>query len=408
MASPDQQQYPDNLNPFGSDEEIEKEADSSHEQGTRQNSNTFLQAPKINIDEYPDHLSPFGDDDDNGAIAEDDYDDSLNPFGEEESEKNPQDETKQSGAGNPFEEAEERHEEHVESKSLDQSLPPPPVPLPRTKSLLKKEQAQKNRQSQLLADQSASTAANSLDAKSDNTNSFQRKKNKRNAPPVPVNYKRQVSGSLDAIEEELNDIGDKLAIIEKESNLCQENLKATHKVDEAQFKNNRSDFLNLIKRKNSIVRRQKELMYRKRELKLDQIHSDIEYELRMIGNKQLSNRTAEDESREKELLGKLVEIVEEKNDIVENLNKDTSCDSQEVEDILRRLCLTNDSPQNLDSEDVKNVSQKNDSCDKSSIAIGTKLSKIATLLPTSGTIKGKMKFKRKRLFKKCDSHPIER
>lgn len=38
----------------------------------------------------------------------------------------------------------------------------------------------------------------------------------------------------------------------------------------------------------------------------------------------VSNRTAEDEEREKDLLKKLVEIVEEKSDIVENLNKDTS------------------------------------------------------------------------------------
>lgn len=38
----------------------------------------------------------------------------------------------------------------------------------------------------------------------------------------------------------------------------------------------------------------------------------------------VSHKTAEDETREKELLKKLVEIVEEKSDIVENLNKDTS------------------------------------------------------------------------------------
>lgn len=38
----------------------------------------------------------------------------------------------------------------------------------------------------------------------------------------------------------------------------------------------------------------------------------------------VSHRTSEDDIREKELLKKLVEIVEEKSDIVENLNKDTS------------------------------------------------------------------------------------
>lgn len=91
-------------------------------------------------------------------------------------------------------------------------------------------------------------------------------------------------------------------------------------------------------------------MYRKREHILDQSHSDIEYELRMIGNKQCkyhaliswiiyfqpitnplipshltaSHRTDQDDQREQELLKRLVEIIEEKNDIVENLIKDNS------------------------------------------------------------------------------------
>lgn len=38
----------------------------------------------------------------------------------------------------------------------------------------------------------------------------------------------------------------------------------------------------------------------------------------------VSTRTPEDDAKEKELLKRLVEIVEEKSDIVENLNKDTS------------------------------------------------------------------------------------
>jgi len=38
----------------------------------------------------------------------------------------------------------------------------------------------------------------------------------------------------------------------------------------------------------------------------------------------VSHRTPEDDLREKELLKKLVEIVEEKSDIVENLNRDTT------------------------------------------------------------------------------------
>lgn len=51
---------------------------------------------------------------------------------------------------------------------------------------------------------------------------------------------------------------------------------------------------------------------------------------------------------------------------------------------------------------------KKNNCDKSSAVIGGRLSKIVTLLPKSGTLKGTMKIKRKRLFKKCDPRSIER
>lgn len=482
MATNDKN-YPGFLNPFGSDEE-EDEGEVVEEGIHTANNNQNLPISKRfsttkKQDDYPEYLSPFGDEDEDGQrntdVAVEDYDNSLNPFGEDETlgEEGNNEKLKENAitfiqsnndsiesrdAGNPFgKENEQIHgnvetdqnehsgniNEELEAKipkfvikstsanSLNSkskvspqpdSLEQPPVPLPRTKSLLKKEQAQKSRQQQaIITDSNQNSTTNSILSTASSTSSsslttttttsgvstisgsFQRRNHKRNAPPVPVNFKRQVSGSLDTIECELNEIGDNLAIIEKESNQCQLNLKATFQVDERKFTKTRSEFEELIKRKNSIVRRQRELMYRKRELKLDQIHSDIEYELRMIGNKQLSHRTTDDELREKELLKKLVEIVEEKSDIVENLNRDTCCDSLDIEEAFKRLNITiSPSTQESVRKDTRN-------CDKSgSVALGNKLSKIATLLPKGGTIKGTMKIKRKRLFKKTDTRPVER
>lgn len=327
-------QYPDYLNPFGSSND-EQEADNND----RTNSSQL----KKQSDDYPEYLSPFDADDSVACCAittANDYDDSLNPFGDEDdaavqsepttkaqptselNEIRPYDDDK-----NPFGEDDENEVKTPETSQREQqairiengttvaedqapksmptiiqpdSLEPPPKPLPRTKSLLKKEQALKRRQQQSTADGtktislSSTTSANSSSTLTNDNNpttatsgSFQKRKSKRNAPPVPVNFKRQVSGSLDAIEEELNSIGDKLAIIERESILCQERLKSeADGMEKADFKTTRSKFIELIKRKNSIVHRQNELMYKKRELKLDLIHSDIEYELRMIGNKQ--------------------------------------------------------------------------------------------------------------------------
>lgn len=340
MASSGDQQYPVHLNPFGSDE--------------NDNTQSLSQVPSAN--EYPDHLDPFLDSQDQtsdlnvSGLKTDTYDDSLNPFGSEEDErtsdganspKSPIDiqvdeaQSRSSNlspaVGNPFGDSEDEQKkdqptskadsvsnnalsltEDGSSEPISQELSEPPKPLPRTKSLLKKELIMKNKQrqqqlqlqaEQISADQvtsfssAASSTSSSSIANTNNSNlnatvgSFQRRKNKRNAPPVPVNFKRQVSGSFSAIEEELDNIGDMLAIIEKEANLCQEDLKASYNTDMSQFATSQAKLIELIKRKNSIVRRQRELMYRKRELNLDQLHSDIEYELRMIGNKQRKYNT---------------------------------------------------------------------------------------------------------------------
>uniref|UniRef100_A0A6G1SLE1 MICAL-like protein 1 n=1 Tax=Aceria tosichella TaxID=561515 RepID=A0A6G1SLE1_9ACAR len=454
-------QYPDHLNPFGSDDdEDDTVASSSTGRFSRKKQSTIV----VSQAQYPDHLDPFSADDDltesnlkQDSTCADDYDNSLNPFGIDDDEgskpaDNSDKDTKSTKAipvdleqddGNPFAEEEDddaqsetakQQDQNVDSKSVSQDespiiqrspspdlTEPPPKPLPRTKSLLKKEQAHKRRlqeqhsitdhQTNSLQSTTSSTTSSSSTTEAIShqpvtaTGSFQRQKNKRLAPPVPINFKRQVSGSLDAIEEELNGIGDKLAIIDKESNICQQTLTSGDTIDEAAMDTTRSKFVELIKRRNSIVRRQKELMYKKRELKLDQLYSDIEYELRMIGNKQLSTRTKEDEQREKELLKKLVEIVEEKNDIVENLNKDTSCDSRDVEEAFRRLNISaarDSSDKKHTNNTTAQIVSKGEGCDKKGIA---RLSKIATLLPRGDTIK----MKRKRLFKKnCDSRPVER
>jgi len=318
MAS--ENHYPDDLNPFGTDEEDESTNDKIDS----------TKSTKGLRDEYPNYLSPFEEDDNQHGPGLDDYDDSLNPFGDDEAKTS--DSRAQAIAGtdsssvigrhrgvvddnydgkNPFEESDpaiqndisksrELDTNNLVSQSINQqpaSLEPPPVPLPRTKSLLKKGQAQRGIQQKdqgqgsSLHFTTSSTSSSSLTTASGvnipNTSvSLQKKTNKRNAPPVPIYFKRQVSGSLDDIEIELNEIGDRLAIIDEESNSCLEALKATDHSNEVELSEKRERFIQLVKQKNTIVRRQKELMYKKRELKLDRIHSDIEYELRMIGNKQ--------------------------------------------------------------------------------------------------------------------------
>lgn len=457
------QNYPDYLNPFDDDDDVDESGDENKGTGDA------IKKTHTPLDEYPDYLSPFGEEETTRQESNknDDYDDSLNPFGDEtESDLAPAAApltkpdpafTTTASATEASAATDDKTIPPVGDKTDDEksevpqtqpavltklcppeeSLGPPPVPLPRTRSLLKKELAIRNKQPSKQqatvtatadSDQNDGTSMStsgsnnsSLTTTTNNTTmnsgsivpannegSFQRKKNKRNAPPLPVNFKRQVSGSAEAIEEELNNIGDRLAELEVESNACQIELKRSFQVSDTEFAIARAKFVEIIRMKNSILRRQKELMYRKREITLDQNHSDIEYELRMIGNKQSSNQTPEDDTREKELLKKLVEIVEEKSDIVENLNRDTCCDIEDVEEALRRMNLSNGSQPKLDSKEETgsfDVTKPKDSYKSNNLVSGAKFSKIATLLPKSGTLKGTMKLKRKRLFKKSSHVP---
>lgn len=113
-------QYPDDLNPFGSDEEGETEPSHQQQQPPEDQSTA-------KIDEYPDHLSPFADEEDETKpqvpLCDDNYDNSLNPFAEEDEEI-----------------------DRLSPTPKPEPVDSPPVPLPRTKSLLKKELALKNKQ----------------------------------------------------------------------------------------------------------------------------------------------------------------------------------------------------------------------------------------------------------------------
>lgn len=82
-------------------------------------------------------------------------------------------------------------------------------------------------------------------------------------------------------------------------------------------------------------------------------------------------------------------------------------DSYDIEDVLKRLDISCDCIEEPKTNfvDVSNFNQKKGNCDKGTL--GTRMSKIATLLPKSKTIKGTIKMKRKHLFKKHDSRTTE-
>ncbi|XP_054166329.1 MICAL-like protein 1 [Oppia nitens] len=167
---------------------------------------------------------------------------------------------------------------------------------------------------------------------------------KRPAPPIPA-IKRMIKGSLTEIEDELNSIGDKLPVIEKKTQELEQILisrMGTTVGGETPPIAPKDDpvlneFLATARERCRLARRQKELMYMKREHKLEEIQADIEYQMRCVISKQSAQKTDEDLKREEELLQRLMEIIEERNDIVENMIKDENKEVEEYQKLVSKV-----------------------------------------------------------------------
>merc|ERR1711972_660320 len=78
----------------------------------------------------------------------------------------------------------------------------------------------------------------------------------------------------------------------------------------------------LVNEKNELFRRQTELIYMKKENRLEEQHADCEYQIRGIMSKPECQRTEEDKKKEDLLISKLIEIVGLRNEIVDCLEMD--------------------------------------------------------------------------------------
>ncbi|XP_040001277.1 MICAL-like protein 1 isoform X2 [Xiphias gladius] len=97
------------------------------------------------------------------------------------------------------------------------------------------------------------------------------------------------------------------------------------------------DWLTLIHEKHLLVRREAELVYTAKQQNLEERQADVEYELRCLLNKPEKDWTEEDKSREQELMADLVTIIEQRNQIVNNMDQDRQ--REEEEDKLMEAML---------------------------------------------------------------------
>ncbi|KPJ06126.1 MICAL-like protein 1 [Papilio machaon] len=85
----------------------------------------------------------------------------------------------------------------------------------------------------------------------------------------------------------------------------------------------------LVNEKNDLFRKQTELMYIRRQQRLEQEQADIEHEIRIIQSRPAVNRIDSDKAREEELVTRLVEIVRLRDELVQQIEAERRRERQE-------------------------------------------------------------------------------
>ena len=194
-----------------------------------------------------------------------------------------------------------------------------------------------NRKNELLSKSDISTREGQLESPSpmpaDKAEEGQWRRKKGPAPPRPLPPKRSVKKlPRKAINQELFDIEVKQVGLERQGVKLEKSIREICSVDDAREGARDSlgpeaedliiQLFDLVNEKNELFRRQTELVYMKKENRLEEIHADLEYQIRVLMAKPECQRTDDDKVAEEKLIAKLVEVVSQRNFIVDCLEMD--------------------------------------------------------------------------------------
>ncbi|XP_066292090.1 MICAL-like protein 1 isoform X3 [Branchiostoma lanceolatum] len=166
----------------------------------------------------------------------------------------------------------------------------------------------------------------------------QKAQKKRRAPAPPV-YRRQINSKnrvpQEEIDKELHELEKQLTELEhrgvKLEIMLRHGMASTIAgEDEDELL---SDWFSLVNEKNKLVRRETELVYITRQQSLEDQQANVEYELRCLMQIPEEKKTMGEKSREAKLLNELLEIVSERNSIVDSLDEDRIREEEEDRDI---------------------------------------------------------------------------
>ncbi|XP_023262776.1 MICAL-like protein 2 [Seriola lalandi dorsalis] len=143
----------------------------------------------------------------------------------------------------------------------------------------------------------------------------------------------------DEIIKELQDIENNLNELEKRGVELEVRLRSSEEEgeDDSLMDELMVEWFNLIRNKQVAMRRESELVYIGRTQDLEEQQPSVEQELRRLMDKPDHLKTTRDRKREQELMNKLVEIVNDRNAIVEGLDEDRLREEEEDEQLNKMM-----------------------------------------------------------------------
>ncbi|KAF9418472.1 hypothetical protein HW555_004760 [Spodoptera exigua] len=346
---------------------------------------------KLDSKEYPDHLNPFSDDEDEEVAPPKKV--STNPFGSSDEEDDdvppipqaPKPETtpvKRLIAVNPFwsdgeEPSSDEEETHNKSSMYRSSMatstpnlpgstprrkkgkapPPPPAISITEKSIGKSTPTLKKRRPAPTPPDSLSTLSggcgslergiNTSGMRSINSEGMEPlrytihmscgRKTKGPAPGLPLPERREVKMQMspEELQVQLDLLETQQLGLERQGVLIERMIRDKCEGDEAdtvpqeEVEDLVIQLCELVNEKNDLFRKQTELMYIRRQQRLEQEQADIEHEIRIIQSRPAVNRIDADKAREEKLVLRLVEIVRMRDELVQQIDAERRRERQE-------------------------------------------------------------------------------
>ncbi|KAG8006407.1 MICAL-like protein 1 [Nibea albiflora] len=154
--------------------------------------------------------------------------------------------------------------------------------------------------------------------------------------------------STEDLQAQMNDLDKHLAALEQRGVELEKNLRDL-KNDKEQ-EQMLMEWFSLVHERHVLLRRDTELVYLTKQQTFDERQADVEYELRCLLNKPESDWSEDDRGREQQLMDELVAIIEQRNEIISNLDQDRQREREE--DLLLEDMMKN---KELQKEELKEI-----------------------------------------------------